>query len=134
MEFRNFGIGAGYVFGDIPREFEDLGADLMAHFSGHVRFGPPDKINVVLSILESSPYASGGGYYTLSLAARLTPGLSSSVGFSKGPYWGFGLLQRNRISISDHFALDLNLRIGGTEGVTEYGIGTGLVYRTGFGR
>ncbi|HEQ98248.1 MAG TPA: hypothetical protein ENO22_02790 [candidate division Zixibacteria bacterium] len=134
FETRYVGMGLGYVFGDVPSRFRDGKIEKTRHVSGHVRVGSMRGVNVKFSVMESSPQVSGGGLYDLSISVPLSQRMRSSYGLGFGPYYQIGFIQRNRVGISNHFALDINWRIGWSAHVTEYGVSGGLVYRLGLHR
>ena len=134
VETEYIGMGFGTVFGRVPERFKDGQIYEAGPITGHLRIGSMRKIFFKLSFLESSPQVSGGGLYDLSVSVPMSHRFRSSFGFGLGPYYHLGFVQRNRIGISNHFALDFNWRIGWTKDVAEYGLSTGLVYRMNFGR
>lgn len=136
IESRYFGVGGGWVGGFVPASFHDHAADSMGHVSGHLRIGSMRGANFSFSVMENSPYASGGGTYDLVVSVPLSRKVRSAFGFSAGPYYGIGFLQQNRIMVNDHLGIDINWRAGSIvpEGsssldVTEYGISAGVVYQ-----
>ena len=133
LETRNIGMGFGIIIGDVPVRFENGAIHEAGPITGHLRIGSVRGVNVSLSFMESTPQVSGGGLYDLSVSVPLSNRFRASYGLGFAPYYHVGFVQRNRISISRHFALDFNWRFGETEGVAEYGISAGLIYRLGFG-
>ncbi len=133
FETRYIGMGLGVIIGNVPYRFDNAIIYETGPISGHIRLGSVRGVNVSLSILESTPLASGGGLYDLSVSVPLSDRFRASYGLGFAPYYHVGFVQRNRIGISRNFALDISWRIGGTEGVAEYGISAGLIYRLGFG-
>jgi hypothetical protein len=131
FETRYFGAGIGYIFGDVPEAFRDGRVDSLTPVTGHVRIGSQRGVNVSYSLQECTPLVSGGGLHALGLSFPLGSRLRSTVGISGRPYYTAGFHNQNRLQLDDRFALDLNWRIGATEGVTEYGVSAGVIYRFG---
>ncbi|MFH2055441.1 MAG: hypothetical protein ABIJ61_05740 [bacterium] len=123
------GIGIGYVFGDLPRDFSEGEIYYVGHTSMHVRIGSARAWSITYSMLESAPYVSGGGYPSVALAFPLGKKVRSSVGISFEPYYRPGFLQQNRIQINENLAIDFNWRYGTSADVPEYGVSAGVVYQ-----
>jgi hypothetical protein len=126
LESRYFGIGVGYMGGDVPASFGEYSDAMPA--SAHIRFGNYEKANFLVSLNENLPLASGGGYFNMGIdypAGRwgtLFTGLSA--GFHDGP----GFVQKITILVADRFNLDLSARLGSADSNFEGGFAAGLRY------
>ncbi len=129
VETEYVGMGLGVIFGNVPRRFKDGQVEHTGDVSGHIRIGSMTGFNVMFSLMESTPLASGGGQTLLVMSAPLGERVRSSVGLGVWPYYHVGFVQGNRIAISRNLALDINWRIVWTLDVTEFGASAGLVYR-----
>jgi len=131
VESRYFGIGAGYLSGDVPNTFGKTGDTTPV--SGHLRIGNYDKVNFQTSLNEDLPLASGGGYFKMGLGYPMGSRVRMFSGLSAGFYDRPGFAQQMALSISNRFDLDLAARVGSTDGNLEGGFALGLRYHVPFG-
>jgi hypothetical protein len=135
-ESRRIGFGLGPVFGDLPSDFGDYKkprAEPLTdriRIAGHLRFGNPDRLCVSMRLMENAPLASGGGFFDIGIGAPLDrkDRIRTYWALSAGLYDKAGFLQQTRFRLAPNWDVDFAGRIGGAEGITEYGISGGLVY------
>jgi hypothetical protein len=130
-ESRYVGLGIGAIFGDIPVSLDFAGYDDVIPISGHLRFGQIDKVYFNFSVMENIPLASGGGLVDVGLGYTVSRRLQMYSAFTAGFYEQPGFLQQARIRLGHRAYLDLAGRAGGADGIFEYGLSAGLMFRLG---
>ncbi len=126
LESRYFGIGVGYMGGDVPAYFGESSEFMPA--SAHIRFGNYEKTNFLISLNENLPLASGGGYFNMGINYPTGRRVVLLTGLSAGFHDGPGLVQRVTIPGSDRFDLDLSARLGSADRKFDGGFAAGLRY------
>jgi hypothetical protein len=137
LEWRRFGIGVGALLSDARLRHvligdegsESEGSGVLP--TGHLRFGVR-KTYLSLHLLEGEPLVSGGGLMAIGVGIAPRPDASVWFGMSTaGPYDGAGQLVEAILPVKNNLHLKLGARHGTSEGLTEYGLSLGLVYRFG---
>jgi hypothetical protein len=130
-DWTNVGFGGGYVYSDrgLPNSGGPTSDWFHSFGSGHLRLGPGDRTHLMISVLESEPLISGGGYFDLGLGFHPGPGVRGFIGLSAAPYDGPGAALRGEVRLAPQLFLNLNARLGASEGLGENAGGVGLTYR-----
>lgn len=131
IETPYWGLGAGYVFGDVSSSFDDYGPESNSHnirLSMHLRLGNIDQGYLAVSYAENTPLISGGGPFDLGFGYRVHRSVYLFTGMSAGFYDGVGFLQQARVGLMRRLSLDVAMRLGGAGGAFEPAISAGLVY------
>ena len=129
LAWKHVGLGAGPFIGaaDLPSSdpFGASGGAIPAPFSGHLWLGERHA-NVCVSIMESAPLLSGGGYYRLGL--RLSPRnrFALFAGVSAGPYESDGFFANLDLPVHERVTLLTRARLGSAGGEPETGLALGL--------
>jgi hypothetical protein len=113
------GLGAGPFLGadDLPRHG--------APFSGHVWVGAR-RAQLRVSVMESAPLASGGGYARLGIRVSTAGELVFFGGLSGGLYEGGGFFANLDAPVHERVSLLARARLGSSGGQSENGFALGL--------
>jgi len=135
LETEYFGWGLGYMYGDVPRQFDDLANpyqdDGYLRVTGHLRIGNAGKVYFSTSWGENSPLVTGGGMFDIGLGYPVGRTTRAFSGLTAGFYDGPGFSQQFQSRIARRLDLDLRFRFGSSGGVFEGGMSAGLVWRIG---
>jgi hypothetical protein len=129
LEWRSFGIGAGYVTPHGERlPIGPLDFDIPP-VSAHLRFGNPRRTDFSLRLMEGAPYASSGGVFEARFGMRVSSAVRGWIGLgSPEPFDGAGLIAGTDIRLARGLRVDVGGRLGGSEGINESAVRAGVSY------
>lgn len=132
LEFSRFGVGVGYVSGNVPIHFGSS-IETGPRFSSHLRVNIYRDSYLLGSFNEDVPLVSGGGSFNLGFGFPAGKVFLFN-GLSAGQYNSVGMLHQGRIRLSKGVLIDASFRWGSTRGIFEGGGAVGLVYQFGKNR
>lgn len=129
LEGRRAGLGVGkFIVPGAPASYYENRE--MAPFSGHLRLGGR-AFHLSVHAMEAVPLMSGGGYGEAGMGFRPASTVDCWLGTTIGPYDKAGLAVKTAWHVHPRLTVDLNTRLGGSEGMSENGVGVALTSRLG---
>jgi len=129
LEWKNFGIGAGYV---TPHAGRSRGGPVdfdIPPVSAHLRFGDPRRMDISFRLMEGEPYVSSGGALTARVRAHVSSVVDGWVGIGGvEPFDGGGVIAGADIRLAPRLRMNVGGRLGNSVGIDENAIHAGLSY------
>ncbi len=132
IETKLYGLGFGYVSGNIKQKLNYYGSDDSANevkISWHCRLGNVEKGYFTVSFAENTPLISGGGLFNIGVGYKVGKSVYMFSGLGAGFYDASGFVQQIRFKPLRNLALDFNFRLGSSAGISESALSGGLVYQ-----
>ena len=126
LEWRGFGIGAGWVTPSGDFEIRDM---TVFPASGHVRFGNPRRMAISVRVMEGEPYFSSGGSVNLMVNSQIGSRIRPWIGVGGDePFDHAALLLGAEARVAPGLDVGIGGRLGRSEGLDENAIRAGISY------
>jgi hypothetical protein len=137
LEYKIWGLGLGFGLGNMPYAFRDFNLENSDNdiktfiMSGHLRLGEIRNGHFIISMAENEPRVSGGDMFNIGIGYPAGKKVMMFTGIGGGFCDKAGLVQQARIDFSKNRSLDIGVRLGKSEGVSENAISGGFICKIG---